>query len=398
MRIIKLQAENIKRLKAIEITPEGDLVIISGKNGQGKSSVLDAMWYALGGAAAQKGVTKPIREGQLAASVTVDLGPIKVTRNWIDDKTTLRVETADGARYPSQQAVLDDLVGRLSFDPWAFANQSPKEQINTLLEVAPIGIDLDEVDQARRDTYEKRTEVNREARRIEGALSELSPYDSNAGLDLVDVGALVAEFREAERLERDHNDLMRRIGEKEDLIANLKSQLDAAQLVLGHLRETKTAPIPDVRFLEDRLDTADTVNKAVENNRRRMMLADELDDAKDTSESLTQAIDSYDRAKEKAIRDAKMPVRGLSFDDQGVIFNGIPFAQVNPAEQLKISVSIAMALNPKLRVIRIDDGSLLDSDNLKIIREMAHDNDFQIWLSVVDGKDGIVIEDGMVKE
>ncbi|MGH9252599.1 MAG: AAA family ATPase, partial [Acidimicrobiales bacterium] len=127
MKIVKLTAENIKRLRAVEITPDGNTVIITGRNGQGKTSVLDSIWYALGGGPAAKGTIRPVRDGQNRAEVTVDLGDLVVTRSWTSaGGTALRVENTDGARYKSPQQMLDGLVGKLSFDPLTFAQQSER--------------------------------------------------------------------------------------------------------------------------------------------------------------------------------------------------------------------------------------------------------------------------------
>ena len=95
-----------------------------------------------------------------------------------------------------------------------------------------------------------------------------------------------------------------------------------------------------------------------------------------------------------------MPIEGLSFDDSTVTFKGIPIDQLGEAEAIRISTAIAMAANPKLRVIRILHGEALDEDSLAIIAKMAEENDFQVWMAKVDstGKVGIVMEDGMVKE
>lgn len=82
MRIVKLQAENVKRLKCVEITPDGSTVVISGRNAQGKTSVLDSIWLALGGGAAARTTVRPIRDGEKRASVTLDLEEIIVTRTW----------------------------------------------------------------------------------------------------------------------------------------------------------------------------------------------------------------------------------------------------------------------------------------------------------------------------
>ena len=96
---------------------------------------------------------------------------------------------------------------------------------------------------------------------------------------------------------------------------------------------------------------------------------------------------------------AEFPVDGLGFDESGVTYQGVPFKQASSAEQLRVSLAMAIALNPKLRVIRIADGSLLDSDNLALIEAAAKESDYQVWIEMVgDGNGrGIVIEDGEVK-
>jgi len=105
--------------------------------------------------------------------------------------------------------------------------------------------------------------------------------------------------------------------------------------------------------------------------------------------------------EEKAakIAAAKMPVPGLSFGDGMVVLNGVPFDQASDAEQLRTSIAIAMALNPKLRVIRVRDGSLLDEESMKLLEQMADSKDYQVWIERVDGsgKVGFVLEDGLVK-
>ena len=135
MKIISLEAENIKRLVAVEIHPDTNLVEITGKNGQGKTSVLDAIWWALG---SQKVVQqKPVRDGQDNGFVRLDLGEYVVTRKFKakdggEYTTSITVENKEGARYQSPQEVLNGFVGQLTFDPLAFARplrktKSPKQ-------------------------------------------------------------------------------------------------------------------------------------------------------------------------------------------------------------------------------------------------------------------------------
>ena len=158
MKIIELRAENVMRLKAVEITPDGTVQVIGGRNAQGKSAVLNAIWLALGGGKASKETPLPIRDGEDKASVRLDLGDLVVTRSWTRKGTSLKVENAEGAQYKSPQSMLDALVGQLSFDPLAFTRLSPKEQreargINETLLRISVGIEnaediIDDLSQA----------------------------------------------------------------------------------------------------------------------------------------------------------------------------------------------------------------------------------------------------------
>ena len=82
-----------------------------------------------------------------------------------------------------------------------------------------------------------------------------------------------------------------------------------------------------------------------------------------------------------------------------MLLNGHPLNQASGAEQLRAGVAIAMALNPKLRVIRVRDGNSLDSGGMRLLAEMAEEHGYQVWIERVDesGTVGFVIEDGEVK-
>ena len=126
MKIIALEAENVKHLRVVNINPDGSLVVIGGDNAQGKTCVLDAIEYALNGASSIP--VKPIRHGQTKARVVLDLGDIVVTRTFTAKGTNLIVKNKDGAIFPSPQAMLDKLVGELSFDPLEFSKMDAKKQ------------------------------------------------------------------------------------------------------------------------------------------------------------------------------------------------------------------------------------------------------------------------------
>src|SRR3990167_90897 len=138
MKIIRLSAENFKRLRAVEITPDGSVVVIRGRNAQGKTSVMDAIAAALGGKDLCR--EKPIRDGEERAEITVDLGEYTITRVFTAKDSYLTVKNADGAKIANPQARLDGLIGKISFDPLEFTRTKPGDQVKLLAEIT--GVDF----------------------------------------------------------------------------------------------------------------------------------------------------------------------------------------------------------------------------------------------------------------
>lgn len=400
MKIISLRAENVKRLKAIEITPDGNVVVIAGRNAQGKSSVLDAIWMALAGAAGAKDTSKPIRNGQDKASVQLDLGELVVTRSWTKAGTSLHVAAKDGARYPTPQTVLDGLIGKLAFDPLAFAEQDPKRQLEMLLDVIDLSFNPAELAEKRQSVYDKRTEVNREVRRLEGAIGSVPAFPDDTPDEEVTATALTEQVVAASEVEQRRARLKEQGIEANETAKRLKRELAVAEKLVGELSEQwKALPDPvDVDGLRGQLAQVDATNEHVRARKQRASLEIQLDAVQKASAKLTVELEKIDQQKADAIAKAVMPLDGLGFDEDGVLYQGVPFSQASSAERLRVGIAMAMALNPKIRVIRITDGSLLDSENLALIEEMAGEHDFQVWIEKVDesGSVGVVIEDGMV--
>lgn len=400
MKIISLRAENVKRLRAVEITPDGNTVVISGRNGQGKSSVLDAIWMALAGAAGAKETTRPIRDGEEKASVELDLGDLLVARRWTAAGTTLEVSARDGARYSSPQTLLDGLIGRLTFDPLAFAEQDAKRQRQTLLDVVELPFDPDEVEQERQRVYDERTDVNRDGKRLVAQLAGLAAVPDDTPAEEVSAAAIAERLRQAEESVREREGLAAARVTAAARVADLTEQLEGAKQQVAEIDaaiERQPEPV-DVEPIRAELAQVDATNAAVRAKRERGRLEGETNELRERSQTLTAELERIDKTRAEAIAAAKMPLEGLSFDAEGVLYNGVPFSQASSAERLRVSIAVAMALNPKIRVIRITDGSMLDSENLALIEQMAGEHDFQVWIERVDetGKVGVVIEDGQV--
>jgi energy-coupling factor transporter ATP-binding protein EcfA2 len=409
MKIVELSAENVKRLRAVQIRPDGALVVIGGNNAQGKSSVLDAIAMALAGKGSQGLV--PVRQGEGKARVVLNLDDLVVTRTITSTGGgTLKVQSKDGVAYPSPQAMLDKLASKLSFDPLAFARENPKRQAELLKDL--VGIDFDGVDRHRTELYNQRTEINRRGKEKAAKLEGMQHFD---GADeVVSVTDLLVSLRASEA----HNDRNRELRaqaedvrqgveewreEVQDLERKLqeaRNRLDVCQeQYVGAIKSIENAPANiDLEPIREQIATAGEHNERVKANRERAALMDEVNKLRNDSLALTARIESLDAMKADDMASASFPVEGLGFNEHGVTFNGLPFESCSSAEQLRVSVAMGIAMNPKLRVLLIRDGSLLDEDSLRMVAEMATEHDAQVWVERVGkGQEcSVIIEDGAI--
>jgi recombinational DNA repair ATPase RecF len=413
MKIVQLNAENFKRLRAVEIKPDGNVVIIAGKNAQGKSSILDAIWATLAGGAGVKEITKPIREGEESAKVTLDLGDFTVTRSWKEGKTDLKVVAKDGMSPTSKQKFLDDRLGALSFDPLAFSQMDNKTQLATLLSLVELPFDIDELADKKKGIYDRRTEVGRDLRAAEANFAALPEVPKDTPAEEVSTEAIIAEQEKYnqdvanfEAAQRSKKAALEESDTQRERVARLEAELEGERAIASQLfnnlvaieKRVSTLVEPERIDLAEKLAAVEATNAAVRARRDHEKLEVEVLAHRMKQQDLTDELAAIETEKAVALADAVMPIDGIAFDDEGVTYQGIPFKQCSSAEQLRVSLAMAMSLNPAIRVIRISDGSLLDSENLAVIEAMANEQDYQIWIERVDESGGIgfVIEDGSV--
>ena len=428
MKIIRLEAENIKRIKAVEIVPHDDVVVISGKNGQGKSSLLDSIWWLLAGTKHIQ--TAPIRRGETKGRIKAHLGAQEVEfiveRRFSGDSSTLSVTTAEGYTPPGgAQTVLNAFLGELSFDPLAFARMDAKAQFDELLRVFPIGINPAHIDGLNKTDYAKRTDVNRDAKAKRAQAQAITValdlpsdmIDESKLLDAITAGAASntqieqrkAKRAETERFAENARSVAVQIRQKAEAMRQEAIRLDAeadakdteAEAFETRLAEAPPLPEPiDISALRADLDAAKSTNAAITARQKREQIEAEATTLEAQSKALTAAMEAREQEKAAAVASAKFPVEGLGFGEGIVTLNGVPFEQASASETLKVSVAIGMAANPKLRVILIRDASLLDDDSRAQIAAMATDNDYQLWCEVArtDEQSGFIIEDGTARE
>ncbi|MFA5027412.1 MAG: AAA family ATPase [Candidatus Methylomirabilota bacterium] len=432
MKILRLTGHNFKKIRAVDITPDPNenVIIIGGRNSQGKTCVLDMIQGAIDFASMQKRTPQPIREGAEHADIDLDLSEIEIKRTFTDNEThylTVRLKDDARTKVPSPQAFLDKLVGKLSFDPLAFMRMEGKDQRGALFRLDP-GLErvLVELDAEYGTAFAERTGVNRSLKQQQGALAKLPlpaadlPDSEISAADLLKAiqaaqDARLANATQRQRLEtlrteaktakQDLEKLDREIAELETRLASLRQDRENTQREFDGLvergtriaAEVATLVDPDLTSLQDQLANLEQRNDAIRGGQKYRIQRADAERLQAQSDALTARLTEIEATKATALQHATFPVAGLGFSEDGVTFNGKPFRQASSSEQLRVSLAIAMALNPEIRVIRISDGSLLDDQSMALIREMVQEKDFQVWIEVVSDNVGIIIEDGLVR-
>lgn len=409
MRIVNLRAENIKKLTAIDITPKDDVVLITGGNGAGKSSVLDCITWALkGGREIQE---EPIKHGEDKGKIMLDLGEYVVLRSFTKNSTTLQIRSKEGTVQSSPQKLLDKIVGNISFDPLDFMNNDKKKQREIFLNL--IGVDTTSLDKEEKDLREERLLVGRQKDQLVARYKEMPEWKDVKGEEEISILSISKQLQDAiktnsdidtfiqdnEKIKSDAMADVERIKDLEKELADLRLKVNNAKIVYQSNKEKIATMVKiDTTPIEDSMATLETTNSHIRDNKEKARVKLESDAAVDNYEGLTKRIDETISKRKKLLEKAPIPVPGLSFNDGELLYNDIPLDQASDGEKLMISLSISMALNPTLKVLRIKDGSLLDAKNRSIISKVVKDKGFQLWYESVgsDSKVGIVIEEGNI--
>ena len=351
---------------------------------------------------------KPIRDGEAEARaefVDDDL-QVRIVRTWKkDDAGKLEVFALDGAKYSKPAEIVAELTGGLIFDPVAFLNLDEKRQRDALLEKVDLPFDIDEVAREKAGAEQRRLEAGRDVRRLQGALASM-PNPLDAPAEEVSGAAVLAEIEAAQDLQRHRERVMSELDDAaEDVasltarIAKLTEELEEASAQVKTLTEARDAlPAPvDIEPLREKLAAVDETNAAVRARREYAKVADECAAAETAQAAANRELEAIEKRKREGLAAATFPVDGLSVDENGVTFDGVPFTQVNSAMRRRVAFAIATAGDPKLRLVIIKDGDLLDADSLAAIRELADERGYTVLVERDRDESrqiGFTIEDG----
>lgn len=436
MRITALHIANFKRAEDIRIEPDADrtIILLGGKNKQGKSSTLDALTAAFGGKSAAP--SDPVRHGAAEAEINVELDGGELTIRRViqpDGESVLEVRDRLGA-IKSPQATLDKLVGTRFLDPLRFLALPAKEQRAQLMRLIGEADRIAQLDAKRERAFAKRTEVGRDLTKAEGELARLPVVEVGTPIDVAELTLAAqtsaAEQREIDRLGNrkssaatDATSAQMRVDKTKAEIVELERKLREARGLLERDERELAAALQAEESARaafasaedawaksaarrDQVSTdiarADAHNRAVyareAQNARRAEVAKAVEALKTERDNISKAITAIDQRKAEILAAAKLPVDGLGVDEEGVTLGGVPLAQASGAERFRVALALAIAASPGLDDVWIRDAAVLDDDHLAMIAEQAAALGKRPWLERVGTNDPgvIVIANGKV--
>lgn len=409
--INELQVENLKRIKAVKLEPSASgLTVIGGKNGQGKTSVLDAIAWALGGEKFRPG--NPTREGALTPPnlhVVLSNGII-VERKGVNG--SLKVIDPTGKK--SGQRLLDEFISKLALNLPAFLHASEAEKSKALLQIIGVGDKLMEMDRKEEQLYNQRKEVGRIADRKKKAAEEM-PFYPNMPAKPVSVSDLLKEQQDI--LARNGENDRKRINAREmqERFMRAESNYKAAMEALKAAEETLRKARADAEVaaksaqdlqdestteLEENLRNVEVMNEKIRANAAKEGAELEANNLQQEYEGLTEQIESVRSDRADLLKEADLPLPGLSVKDGHLLYKGEPWDGMSGAEQLKVAVAIIRKLNPECGFVLMDKLEQMDTDTLREFGKWLEEEGLQVIATRVSTGDecSIIIEDGMVKD
>ena len=411
MKITLLEIANFKRLKAIRLAP-GDkgLTIIGGKNGQGKTSVLDGIAFALGGG--KRKPTNMKREGavgEMILHIETDNGLVIERKG---KNGSLSVIDKDGKR--SGQALLDALISELAIDLPKFHNAKPSEKATMLLQSLGIEDQLAKFDKEIKTAYDKRTIVGQEQDRKQKHAEEMPVYEDAPDKE-VSASELVKQQQEILARNGSKENARAQLDRNRELVASytkqisgLKAQIETLETQVANLNKS----IKDAESIDLTLEPTDEIEKSIEDieetNRKVRANADRkaaLADAsllKDEYDGLTKTIEDLRAQRLKLLDGAKFPLEGLTTgtDDKGnpiLLLNGKAWDCMSGSQQLIVDTAIASSLNPDCQFVLLDKLEQLDLDTQHEFDEWLAARDLQCIATRVTTREdecSLIIEDG----
>lgn len=424
VKISSLELSNVKRIRALQLEPtESGLTIIGGDNAQGKTSVLDAIAWALGGN--KRKPDNPTRDGAATpAKLHVELSNgITVERR--GKNGVLYVTDTTGMK--GTQRLLDEFLSQLAIDLPKFMGGTDKERTDALLRTLGIDQQLAALDLKIQNTFDERRDAARVAKK-DKAYADSLPHHEGAPDEPVSISELIQQQQdilarnaenqrkrehatqieyEYERAKQTETNLSERIASLMEQVEQLTEDLDAAKvrrnsLEVDLLAATQTtAKLEDESTAEIEASIADieNINRKVQDNQQWERAHALAKESAAKQRKLDAELKELRQERVSLLDGAPLPLEGLSINDDGVLtYNGQTWGDMSGAERLRVSTAIVHATKPECGFVLVDELERLDTTQLAEFATWAEGEGLQVIGTRVAKDDActVIIEDGRI--
>ena len=414
VKISSLELENVKRIKAVKLVPtDKGLTVIGGDNGQGKTSVLDAIAWALGGDRFRP--STPNRDGSMVPPrIRIEMSNGLIVER-AGKNSALKVTDPTGQR--GGQQLLNSFVEELALNLPRFMEGSGKEKADTLLKIIGVGDQLRQLETKEKQLYNQRLAIGRIAEQKAKFAKELPFYD---GVPEQPVSAMelirrqqeillhnAENQRKRDKVQQISRELQQGSTELSELEARIKSMMEqrtqmryrldrleedlqSAQKTAQELQDESTAQ------LEADLQSIDAINVKVRANLDREKAEEEAQNYDRQYGQLTEEIEDTRKKKYDLLSGARMPLEDLSVEDGELTYKGKKWDGMSASEQLKVSTAIVRELNPRCGFVLLDKLEQMDLHTLREFGAWLEGQNLQaIATRVSKGSEcSVIIEDG----
>ena len=407
IKINSLELENVKRVKAVKLEPtKNGLTVVGGKNNQGKTSVLDAIAWALGGAKYKPSQTQ--REGSLVEpQLHIELSNGMVVER-LGKNGTLKVTDPSGQK--GNQSLLDGFISQFALDLPKFMEADKNTKAKILLQIIGVGDQLSVFDKQESELYNRRTEIGRIADQKKKYADEMVQWDG-VPEEIVSAAELIQQQQEILARNGRNQELRNQVNNLEAQKTLLEQRIEEAQKTLNAMHEqfaelmeklsianTNAKDLQDesTAELEESIANIDSTNAKVRDNLNKQRAQEEADEYKRQYGDLTTQIEDIRKARMELQNGVEMPLNDLSVQDGELIYKGQKWDNMSGSDQLKVATAIVRKTNPQCGFVLLDKLEQMDIDTMNEFGKWLQDNNLQAIATRVSTGDecSIFIEDG----
>ena len=458
MYIKRLELLNFQVIEQFSADFDGTVYFVTGDNELGKSTLLKAIGALLTGQ--RDDVLRNGASKGFAKMVVGDDGEeydVQLSFTEANPRGTLTIKQKTTGMATNNVSMLQRIFGYQDFDAvefsrWSETAEGRRKQIAVVKSLLPEKVRnrIAEIDETVTTMKAERTGINRDVKTFaalyESIEKQLAPGDVekyDAPVDVTELmerqktnAQLIEKAKSVRAMWAQRTEQLAAIPEREKAIrkahtdatvaaekalqeaqAAYRAAMDAAHNEMEKALEALEAERKD--YTDRKTNAEQWLAKYEQNNPEKTdvpaLLADaeahnkrynlvcqfkekkqQYEAVKAKAEKMDSVLDKLASERAGLIASAELPIDGLSFTDDGLTLNGVPFVpgKVSDSQTMEIAAKLVIASNPKVKVFRIARGESLGQKRLETIIDIARRNGFQGFIEQVQrGQDEMMVEE-----